>query len=131
MTTPPSPSSNIPSITPGQARIQSFRVVPYLPDPLKPLMEIGSNLWWTWNYQAISLFSRLDRDLWDSTNHNPVKMLGAISQARPKIANYPFTTRRVVPCFCPASSAAFSMWSTCGACVAGSTSCAVAATRFA
>lgn len=78
-----SPSSNgIPSIRPGQARIQSFRVVPYLPESLKPLMEIGTNLWWTWNAEAISLFSRLDRELWEATKHNPVKLLGAISQEK-------------------------------------------------
>ncbi len=81
-TPPPLPSSDLPTINPGQARIQSFRVVPYLPDPLRPLMEIAANLWWTWNHDAIALFARLDRDLWESTHHNPVKMLGAISQEK-------------------------------------------------
>ncbi|MCU0689592.1 MAG: alpha-glucan family phosphorylase, partial [Phycisphaerales bacterium] len=71
-----------PSLSPSQARIQSFRVVPYLPDALKPLMEIAQNLWWTWNHPAVSLFARLDRDLWESTEHNPVKMLGSISQEK-------------------------------------------------
>ncbi|MFT3686299.1 MAG: DUF3417 domain-containing protein [Phycisphaerales bacterium] len=79
---PFSSSRGIPSIRPGQARIQSFRVVPYLPEALKPLLEIGNNLWWTWNVEAISLFSRLDRELWEATKHNPVKLLGSIGQEK-------------------------------------------------
>lgn len=71
-----------PSLSPSQARIQTFRVVPYLPEPLKPLMEIAQNLWWTWNHQAVALFARLDRELWESTGHNPVKMLGSVSQEK-------------------------------------------------
>lgn len=70
------------TLSPSQARIQSFRVVPYLPEALKPLMELASNVWWTWNYDAVALFSKLDRDLWESTHHNPVKMLGLMSQEK-------------------------------------------------
>jgi len=70
------------SLSPSQARIQSFRVVPYLPEPLRPLMDIAQNLWWTWNHQAVALFARLDRELWESTGHNPVKMLGALAQEK-------------------------------------------------
>ena len=64
----------------GKARVRSFRVVPALPEPLKPLLEIAHNLWWSWNHEAIDLFVRLDRELWEETGHNPVKMLGQISQ---------------------------------------------------
>ncbi|TVQ30676.1 MAG: glycosyltransferase family 1 protein [Phycisphaeraceae bacterium] len=64
----------------NQARIRSFRVVPSLPEPLAPLLEIAHNLWWTWHPEAASLFRRLDRELWRSTDHNPVKMLGTIRQ---------------------------------------------------
>ncbi|MGD9692551.1 MAG: alpha-glucan family phosphorylase [Phycisphaerales bacterium] len=64
----------------GQARVRSFRVVPALPEPLQPLMEIAHNLWWTWNPQAVDLFVRLNRELWEETGHNPVRMLGQISQ---------------------------------------------------
>jgi starch phosphorylase len=70
------------SLSPSQAKIQSFRVVPYLPEPLKPLMDIAQNLWWTWNHPAVALFARLDRELWEATNHNPIKMLGSISQEK-------------------------------------------------
>lgn len=65
----------------GQARIRSFRVVPDLPQPLKPLLELAHNLWWTWHPEAVELFKRLDRELWQDTYHNPVKMLGLIRQS--------------------------------------------------
>ena len=67
---------------PTQARIRSFEVVPSLPEPLKPLMRIASNLWWTWHPEAVDLFVRLDRDLWRDSHHNPVKMLGLLPQTR-------------------------------------------------
>lgn len=66
---------------PSQARIRSFEVVPSLPEPLRPLMRIANNLWWTWHPEAVELFVRLDRDLWHESHHNPVKMLGMVSQA--------------------------------------------------
>lgn len=65
----------------GQASIRSFRVVPDLPDPLRPLLEIAHNLWWTWHPEAVRLFKRLDRELWESTHHNPVKLLGQVDQS--------------------------------------------------
>jgi starch phosphorylase len=65
---------------PSQARIHSFEVVPSLPEPLQPLLRIANNLWWTWHPEAVDLFVRLDRDLWKSSHHNPVKMLGLVSQ---------------------------------------------------
>lgn len=67
---------------PSQARIRSFEVVPSLPQPLKPLMRIANNLWWTWHPEAVELFVRLDRELWRASHHNPVKMLGMVSQAK-------------------------------------------------
>ncbi len=64
----------------GNASICSFRVVPDLPEPLRPLLEIANNLWWTWHPEATDLFERLDRELWEQTHHNPVKLLGALDQ---------------------------------------------------
>lgn len=67
---------------PTQARIHSFEVVPSLPKPLQPLLRIANNLWWSWHPEAVDLFVRLDRDLWTECYHNPVKMLGLVSQER-------------------------------------------------
>ncbi len=60
----------------------TFKIVPSLPPRLAPLRALATNLWWTWNLDAIDLFRRLDRDLWDETFHNPVRMLGSIRQER-------------------------------------------------
>lgn len=59
-----------------------FQVKPVLPTVLDPLKRLAHNLYWDWNVAGKSLFIRLDPDLWHSTNHNPVAMLGRISQAR-------------------------------------------------
>jgi starch phosphorylase len=60
----------------------TFRVIPSLPAKLEGLRDLASNLWWSWNHEAIELFRRLDRDLWESTGHNPVLILGTIRQER-------------------------------------------------
>jgi len=62
--------------------IRTFTVIPSLPEELHRLRELAYNLWWTWNPEAIDLFRRLDRDLWEETGHNPVLMLGSIKQER-------------------------------------------------
>ncbi|MFN8528934.1 MAG: alpha-glucan family phosphorylase [Anaerolineae bacterium] len=57
-------------------------VVPNLPEPLQRLQELAYNLRWAWNHEALGLFRRLDRDLWETSGHNPVAMLGTLSQER-------------------------------------------------
>lgn len=63
-------------------KINAFTVVPSLPEKLKRLEELAYNLYWSWNPSALTLFQRLDRDLWRDTYHNPIAMLGRISQDR-------------------------------------------------
>jgi glycogen phosphorylase len=62
--------------------IRTFEVIPFLPPQLDCLKELAFNLRWSWDHETIHLFQRLDHDLWESTGHNPVLMLGTISQAR-------------------------------------------------
>ncbi len=62
--------------------IRTIEVVPFLPPALECLRELAYNLRWTWDHESVNLFRRLDRDLWESTGHNPVLMLGTISQER-------------------------------------------------
>ncbi len=64
------------------AHIRTFRVIPSLPDELQPLLTIAKNLWWSWSPDAIALFVRLDPEGWSEHRHNPVRMLGAVSQDR-------------------------------------------------
>ena len=61
---------------------QIYNVIPTLPAPLEPLREMTFNLWWTWEPLARRLFRHLDPDLWNRTNHNPVRMLQLSRQSR-------------------------------------------------
>ncbi len=60
--------------------LRQLTVVPTLPSNLEPLRELALNLWWTWDREALDLFRHLDAGLWEKTYHNPVAMLGQISQ---------------------------------------------------
>ncbi len=60
--------------------VATVNVSPNLPPSLERLRELAYNLRWTWDHETISLFRRLDRDLWEQTGSNPVHMLGIISQ---------------------------------------------------
>lgn len=59
-----------------------LNVIPSLPPTLVRLAELAYNLRWTWDHDTIDLFRRLDSDLWETTGHNPVLMLGTIAQSR-------------------------------------------------
>ena len=61
--------------------VHSFNVVPSLPPRLERLRELAFNLRWAWNHDTIELFRRLDRELWEATNHNPVLLLGKVDQS--------------------------------------------------
>src|ERR1700756_2090129 len=60
----------------------TYNVIPTLPAALEPLREMTFNLWWTWEPSARRLFRHLDPELWNRTNHNPVRMLQLSRQAR-------------------------------------------------
>ena len=53
-----------------------------MPANLSRLPEIAYNLWWSWTPPARALFRRLDRSLWQKTQHNPVKLLHMITSER-------------------------------------------------
>ncbi len=62
--------------------ITTYNVAPALPKELECLRELAYNLYWVWSHDLMELFIRLDPDLWERTNHNPVLMLGTIRQER-------------------------------------------------
>jgi starch phosphorylase len=62
--------------------IRTFSVIPALPPTIEALRPIAYNLRWSWSHDSIELFRRLDGDLWETTGHNPVLMLGTIEQER-------------------------------------------------
>ncbi len=63
-------------------KTRTFRVVPKIPEKLKALETLAYNTWWTWTSPATELFKWMDSDLWEQTTHNPVRLLGCVSQKR-------------------------------------------------
>ena len=63
-------------------RVHNFMILPTLPDALKDLKIIAENMFWGWNPEFIELFKRIDSNLWSACGHNPVKVLGSVSQSR-------------------------------------------------
>ena len=62
--------------------IHTYTVSPALPAELEPLRELAYNLRWSWDHDSVDLFRRLDRTLWESSGHNPVRLLGSVRQQR-------------------------------------------------
>lgn len=52
-----------------------------LPRRLSRLRELAYNLWWTWTPDAQRLFTKIDRDLWEKTNHNPIRFLSMMPRS--------------------------------------------------
>lgn len=63
-------------------KIRNFTVLPSLPGPLAALRAIAGNMFWSWNPEIIELFRHMDSELWEKCGHNPIKLLGTVSQAR-------------------------------------------------
>ena len=67
-------------------KINQFLVKTNIPENLKNLQELATNLWYSWNYEALEIFIRLGyqpdinsgKNYWEGSNQNPVKMLGII-----------------------------------------------------
>lgn len=61
---------------------KSILVRSKLPEKFSGLIEIASNLWWTWNYRAIEVFKLIDVDLWRETRYNPIALLEDVTISR-------------------------------------------------
>ena len=57
-------------------------VKPQLPKSINRVDEIANNLWWSWNSEYLRLLKKIDRDLWETVEKNPVKFLKRVSQER-------------------------------------------------
>ena len=62
--------------------LRSFAVRVSLPQELGELTGIALNLRWSWNRRAADLWRWVDADAWDTSGHDPVRMLGLVSQER-------------------------------------------------
>jgi starch phosphorylase len=62
--------------------LREFLVRPALPPALSRLSELAYNLLWSWDHTIRSLFRRVDPTLWKESNHNPIALLGRVSQEK-------------------------------------------------
>ena len=62
--------------------LRTLTVLPHLPGRLQGLQRLAYNLWWCWNQEAVSLFRRIDEDLFDKMENSPVKILANVGQDR-------------------------------------------------
>jgi glycogen phosphorylase len=57
-------------------------VFPTIPQRIARLHELAYNLWFAWNADAQALYADIDPALWAACEHNPVRVLAAVSPAR-------------------------------------------------
>ncbi len=62
--------------------VRQFNVVPAIPARLAALGSLANNLRWTWDRQTQALFAELDRGLWESSGHDPVRLIAGITAGR-------------------------------------------------
>ncbi|CAN5404569.1 glycosyltransferase family 1 protein [soil metagenome] len=62
--------------------IRRFTVRPVLPARLTSLGELAGNLRWSWHPETQDVFAEVDPEVWESTGHDPVKLLGAVGRDR-------------------------------------------------
>ncbi|NLM11451.1 MAG: glycosyltransferase family 1 protein [Clostridiaceae bacterium] len=58
-----------------------IKVTTELPEEISKLKDLAYNLWWTWNHEAVKIFSEIDPTLWKKTNKNPVHFLQVVSKS--------------------------------------------------
>ncbi|HBF43105.1 MAG TPA: alpha-glucan phosphorylase, partial [Desulfobacteraceae bacterium] len=59
-----------------------YNVVPNLPPQVEALRRLAFNMCFSWKDEIWDMFQRLDPKLWGECGHNPVLMLGLVSQDR-------------------------------------------------
>ncbi len=62
--------------------IRRFTVRPVLPEPLRLLGDLATNLRWSWHPETQDVFAAIDPEIWRASGRDPVKTLGAVSSAR-------------------------------------------------
>ncbi len=61
-------------------KVKQFLVLPNLPERIRTLRELAMNLWFSWNWDIVRLFIRLDSELWEKSYQNPIEMLAYLPQ---------------------------------------------------
>jgi len=63
-------------------RIKQFLVLPNLPERIYKLRELAMNLWFSWNWDIVKLFIRIDSEMWEKSYQNPIEMLAYLPQEK-------------------------------------------------
>ena len=61
---------------------REYKVLPKLPAAMESLRSLAYNVVFSWHSEIRDLFMRMDPGLWSEAGHNPVLLLGLISQER-------------------------------------------------
>jgi len=61
-------------------QVKQFLVLPKLPERISTLQELARNVWYSWNWDLVKLFIRLDPEIWEACYQNPVEMLARLPQ---------------------------------------------------
>ncbi len=62
--------------------LREFLVRPAVPPALSRMPELAYNLLWSWDHTIRAVFRRVDPGAWKDSNHNPIQMLGRVSQEK-------------------------------------------------
>ncbi|MDR1124661.1 MAG: alpha-glucan family phosphorylase [Deltaproteobacteria bacterium] len=62
--------------------IQTFHVIPKIPENLSALSELARNYWFVWSESATDLFLDINPELWQQSYRNPVWFLNHVPQSR-------------------------------------------------
>jgi len=63
-------------------RILTYQIYPFIPKSLAFLEVLSRNLWWCWKQDAITLFRRIEPQLWIESKGNPIYLLSHVRQER-------------------------------------------------
>lgn len=62
--------------------LHRYHVVPPVPDALKGLLRLAYNLRWAWEKPVRDLFMRIDSELYERCDQNPIRLLSEVVPAR-------------------------------------------------
>ena len=62
--------------------IRRFTVRAVLPEQLASLEELAGNLRWSWHQPTRDLFARISPEIWETSSHDPVALLGDVGPER-------------------------------------------------
>jgi len=69
-------------LDPTHPKLRHFAIKPIIPDKIKKLKKLASNIWWSWDTEATQLFEKIDPELYKKSKKNAVDILELIGIKR-------------------------------------------------